>query len=76
MTEVEKKVDRIDELIALLKWKYDNNAKGTETEVYTRIVGYYRPLKNWNPGKAEEYKDRLLFTGLEEDSTVTKRVQL
>lgn len=29
-----------------------------ETEVYTRIVGYYRPVKNWNLGKKAEYKDR------------------
>ena len=55
--------DRIDELIALLRWKYDNNCKGSECEVYTRIVGYYRPLKNWNPSKKEEYKERVVFTG-------------
>lgn len=29
-----------------------------ETEVYSRITGYYRPVKNWNDGKAQEYKDR------------------
>lgn len=31
---------------------------GKETEVYSRITGYYRPLKNWNDGKQQEYKDR------------------
>lgn len=31
---------------------------GAETEVYSRITGYYRPLKNWNEGKAQEYADR------------------
>ena len=31
---------------------------GTSCEVYSRIVGYYRPVAQWNPGKAEEYKDR------------------
>lgn len=31
---------------------------GKETEVYSRITGYYRPVKNWNDGKAEEYKNR------------------
>ncbi len=31
---------------------------GKETEVYSRIVGYYRPVKNWNEGKQEEYKFR------------------
>jgi anaerobic ribonucleoside-triphosphate reductase/transcriptional regulator NrdR len=34
---------------------------GTETEVFSRIVGYFRPVKNWNAGKAEEFKDRLEF---------------
>ncbi len=34
---------------------------GKETEVYARIVGYYRPVKNWNKGKYEEYHDRRLF---------------
>ena len=53
--------DKIDECIALLKWKYDNNTPGTKCEVYSRIVGYYRPLENWNPGKSEEYKDRIEF---------------
>ena len=32
-----------------------------ETEVYARIVGYYRPVKNWNKGKAAEYQARNLF---------------
>ena len=31
---------------------------GAETEVYSRITGYYRPVKNWNDGKAQEYKNR------------------
>ena len=28
---------------------------GEETEVYSRITGYYRPIKNWNDGKRAEY---------------------
>ena len=31
---------------------------GSETEVYSRITGYYRPVKNFNDGKAQEFKDR------------------
>ena len=31
---------------------------GEETEVYSRITGYYRPIKNWNDGKRSEYKNR------------------
>ncbi len=31
---------------------------GCETEVYSRITGYYRPVKNWNDGKAKEFEMR------------------
>ncbi len=31
---------------------------GKVTEVYSRITGYYRPVQNWNTGKAEEFKER------------------
>ncbi|MGF6906757.1 ribonucleoside triphosphate reductase [Fusobacterium sp. PH5-44] len=34
---------------------------GIETEVYSRITGYYRPVKNWNEGKSQEYKERKLY---------------
>ena len=34
---------------------------GAETEVYSRVVGYYRPVSNWNKGKQEEYKQRKFF---------------
>jgi ribonucleoside-triphosphate reductase len=34
---------------------------GEETEVYSRITGYYRPVKNWNDGKTEEFKERKLY---------------
>ena len=32
-----------------------------ETEVYSRITGYYRPVKNWNDGKAKEFKMRKVY---------------
>ena len=31
-------------------------------EVYSRIVGYMRPVSQWNPGKKEEYKSRTPFS--------------
>ncbi len=31
---------------------------GADTEVYSRITGYYRPVKNWNDGKAAEFEMR------------------
>ncbi len=34
---------------------------GAETEVYSRITGYYRPVKNFNDGKAQEYLDRKVY---------------
>jgi ribonucleoside-triphosphate reductase len=34
---------------------------GNENEVYDRIVGYIRPIKAWNPGKREEFRDRRRF---------------
>ena len=34
---------------------------GKKTEVYSRITGYYRPVQNWNDGKAQEYKDRKVY---------------
>ena len=34
---------------------------GREAEVYSRITGYYRPVKNWNEGKTQEYKNRTTY---------------
>ncbi|MCI8566018.1 MAG: ribonucleoside triphosphate reductase [Lachnospiraceae bacterium] len=34
---------------------------GASTEVYSRITGYYRPVKNWNDGKAQEFKERRVY---------------
>ena len=32
-----------------------------KTEVYSRITGYYRPVQNWNDGKAQEFEDRQVY---------------
>jgi len=34
---------------------------GGVTETYSRITGYYRPIKNWNDGKSQEFKDRQTY---------------
>lgn len=34
---------------------------GQKTEIYSRITGYYRPVGNWNEGKAQEFRDRRLY---------------
>ncbi|HZK86511.1 MAG TPA: ribonucleoside triphosphate reductase [Syntrophomonas sp.] len=38
-------------------------AEGQETvcEVYSRVVGYIRPIDQWNAGKQEEFKERKMF---------------
>jgi anaerobic ribonucleoside-triphosphate reductase len=34
---------------------------GERTEIYSRVVGYLRPVEQWNSGKQEEFKDRVSF---------------
>lgn len=55
-----KTLNEIDSEIAAVQ-KELADVHGTETEVYARIVGYYRAVRNWNKGKAEEFKLRKNF---------------
>ncbi len=34
---------------------------GKDTEVWSRVVGFHRPVQSWNNGKKEEYKERKTF---------------
>ena len=34
---------------------------GAHTDVYSRITGYYRPISNWNDGKLQEFRDRVMY---------------
>ena len=36
-------------------------AKKVLCEVYSRIVGYLRPVQNWNEGKRQEFEDRQTY---------------
>lgn len=55
---------------------------GEKAEVYSRITGYYRPVQNWNEGKAQEYKNRRLyvpersremsFTGVRQEAAIAE----
>jgi ribonucleoside-triphosphate reductase len=56
MTELAEIEAELSELKARLPL-----VKGRETEVYDRIVGYYRPVKNWNPGMTQNQKERVRF---------------
>lgn len=37
------------------------NVKGPKCEVYSRVVGYMRPVSAWNKGKKEEYALRKTY---------------
>ena len=53
-------LDAINAEIAMLEARHDA-VKGSSCEVYSRIVGYYRSLGNWNQGKREEFEERKTF---------------
>ena len=36
-------------------------SKVVRCEVYSRIVGYFRPVQNWNDGKRQEFSERVTF---------------
>lgn len=56
----ETKLKELDEQIAQVRAELED-VHGTQTEVYARIVGYYRAVRNWNRGKADEFKKRKMF---------------
>ena len=43
-----------------------------QTEVYSRITGYYRPIQHWNDGKAQEFIDRKVYNPM--NSSFEKKV--
>jgi hypothetical protein len=61
---MENRIEELETEISSLKMKLQQ-VEGTTTEVYSRIVGYYRSVKNWNLGKKEEYKKRVAFTKMD-----------
>ena len=38
-----------------------DNSKRTECEIWSRVMGYYRPKSQYNKGKAQEAADRKYF---------------
>lgn len=63
LEEVEKEIAETKAALA--------DVHGTETEVYARIVGYYRAVKHWNNGKKDEFYQRKMFT-LEASNIIEK----
>jgi hypothetical protein len=39
-----------------------NKERKIPVEVYSRVVGYFRPVNQWNKGKREEFSERKEFT--------------
>ena len=54
MTKLKKKTSKELDIEKL-------KAKRQPCEVYSRIVGYLRPVQNWNDGKKAEFADRTEF---------------
>ncbi len=53
LTQARLEIVRIEEQL--------KQVKGTPCEIYSRVVGYHRPIQNWNKGKQEEFKERVTF---------------
>lgn len=34
---------------------------GQKCEIYSRVTGYMRPIRSWNKGKREEFKNRKAY---------------
>jgi len=48
--------------------------KKVPCEVYSRVVGYLRPVAAWNIGKKQEFEDRVVYRVSEEEDA-SKSVQ-
>lgn len=62
MTAQEKQA--VETKISDLK-KEMSEVQGSKCEVYSRVVGYLRPVQNWNKGKKEEFSMRKNMNGVE-----------
>jgi len=53
------------------------NLCGATCQVFSRVCGYYRPVyQNWNTGKKEEFKDRVMYNvGAALDKKLDKKQQ-
>lgn len=53
-------IEAIDTELAAAKEEL-SRVEGMPAEVYSRIVGYYRSVRNWNRGKRQEFSERKMF---------------
>jgi anaerobic ribonucleoside-triphosphate reductase len=49
----------------------ENESKRTKCVIYTRVMGYHRPVESFNLGKKGEHKERVLF---EEQNSLKKAI--
>lgn len=47
---------------------------GQPVECYSRVCGYFRPVKNWNLGKKEEFKERKKFEVVKDRNVTIKKI--
>jgi anaerobic ribonucleoside-triphosphate reductase len=45
----------------------------TKCEIYARVVGYIRPVDQWNEGKQSEWNDRVTFKEVKDDNKTMAR---
>ncbi|MBD3329650.1 hypothetical protein GF357_04105 [Candidatus Dojkabacteria bacterium] len=50
-------------------------SKRTPCEVYSRVVGYLSPVKNWNRGKKSEWNKRKNYNSQKSPSTTARKMQ-
>jgi len=51
-------------------YKEKVRAVAVRAEVYSRVVGYYRPVSDWNEGKREEFRDRNYLSRDSEEQSI------
>ena len=45
----------------------------TRCEVWTRVMGYHRPVASFNPGKQGEFAERKYFREVKDDDRADQR---
>jgi anaerobic ribonucleoside-triphosphate reductase len=55
--------------------KGDKQMCNEKVEVYSRVIGYFRPISNWNAGKQEEFRERKFFN-LNKKEPIAEKVRV
>ena len=49
--------------------------KRVRCEIFSRIVGYYRPVDHWNEGKKEEFRQGRYLSGVDAMAAIGKTLK-